>query len=68
VKGINNAKWIGEQEITIKAAAVYTLPISIAVDPYDLSGYMNDITFVIEQVSPQNDVTIEHNTRFFNKR
>lgn len=67
-KGIENAKWIGEQEITVKAAAVYTLPISIAIDPYELSGYMNDITFVVEQISPQNDVTIEHTSRFFNKR
>ena len=68
VKGITNAKWIGEQEIIVKAAAVYTLPISIAVDPYELSDYMNDISFVIEQISPANDVTIEHHSHFFNKR
>ena len=68
VKGINNAKWIGKQEIIVKAASVYTLPISIAIDPYELASYMNDITFVIEQTSPQNDVTIEHTSRFFNKR
>ena len=68
VEGINNAKWIGEQQITIEAAGVYTLPISIAVDPYELGSYMNDITFVIKQVSPESDVTLSHDSHFFNKR
>ena len=68
VKGIKNAQWIGQQTIAIKAADVYTLPISIAVDPYDLTGYMSDITFVVKQISSEGDVTIEHESRFFNKR
>lgn len=68
VKGIENAQWIGQQTIIIKAADVYTLPISIAVDPYNLNGYMSDITFVVKQISPEDDVTIEHESRFFNKR
>ena len=68
VKGIENARWIGEQEIFVKAASVYTLPISIAADPYDLSGYMTDITFVIELVSDEDQVQLTHDSRFFNKR
>ncbi|MBU2870117.1 cytochrome c oxidase accessory protein CcoG [Colwellia sp. E2M01] len=68
VKGIENAKWNGDQEITVKAATVSTLPISIAVDPYDLDKYMNDITFVVEQISPESDAKIEQESRFFNKR
>ena len=56
------------QEVFIKAASVYTLPISIAVDPYDLDGYMTDITFVIELVNSDDDVYVEHASRFFNKR
>ena len=68
VKGVDNAKWIGEQEVFVKAASVYTLPISIAVDPYDLKGYMTDISFVIEQVSGDSDTTLEQESRFFNKR
>jgi cytochrome c oxidase accessory protein FixG len=68
VNGIENTKWHGKQEIMVKAAAVYTLPISISVDPYDLKGYMTDIAFTVEQISPESDVKIEHESRFFNKR
>jgi len=68
VKGLDSPQWHGKQEVFVKAATVYTLPISISVDPYELKGYMTDITFNVEQVSPQDDVSIEHESRFFNKR
>tara|TARA_R110001583_G_scaffold59932_6_gene178440 strand:- start:63008 stop:64447 length:1440 start_codon:yes stop_codon:yes gene_type:complete len=68
VKGLDTPQWHGEQEVFVKAAAVFTLPISISVDPYELKGYMNDITFRVEQISPEDDVSIEHESRFFNKR
>lgn len=68
IKGLENPQWHGKQEVFVKAATVYTLPISISVDPYELKGYMTDITFSVEQVSPQDDVSIEHESRFFNKR
>jgi cytochrome c oxidase accessory protein FixG len=69
VKGLQNPKWIGPQEITVPAAEVYTLPISIAVDPYELKGYMTDITFVIEQVTNTDgeEIKVEQKSRFFNK-
>jgi hypothetical protein len=66
--GITNTQWHGEQEIMVEAASVYTLPMSISVDPYELKGYMNNITFVIEQIDPQSDVKLEYESRFFNKR
>ena len=68
VKGIENTEWHGEQEVMVKAAAVYTLPMSISVDPSELKGYMTDISFVIELVSEEDDVSLEHESRFFNKR
>ena len=68
VKGIKNTKWHGEQEVFVKAASVYTLPISLSVDPYELEGYMTDISFVIELVSDTDEVKLEHESRFFNKR
>jgi len=68
VTGIENTKWHGEQVITVLAADVYTLPISISVDPYELKSYMNDITFIIEQIDSESDVRVEHESRFFNKR
>jgi cytochrome c oxidase accessory protein FixG len=68
VSGIENTQWHGKQEIVVKAAAVFTLPISISVDPYDLKGYMTDITFTVQQIGPEGDAVIEQESRFFNKR
>ena len=68
VKGIDQVKWIGEQEITVKAADVSTIAISLAVDPYDLETLMTKITFVVEQISPDDDVVYEQQSRFFKKR
>ena len=68
VTGIENTQWHGKQEVFVEAATVYTLPISISVDPYELKGYMTDINFTVEQISPQDDVSIEQESRFFNKR
>ncbi len=70
VKGLKHPKWIGPQEVTVPAAEVYTLPISIAVDPYELKNYMTDITFVIEQITNTDgdEIKVEQDSRFFNKR
>ena len=68
INGIDNTTWHGKQEIFVEAATVYTLPISISVDPYELKGYMTDITFKVEQISTEDDVSIEQESRFFNKR
>lgn len=68
VKGLEGVKWIGEQEVEVKAAQVFTLPISLAIDPYDLEGYMTKITFVVTQIEPEDDVVFEHQSRFFKKR
>ncbi|MEI6893585.1 MAG: cytochrome c oxidase accessory protein CcoG [Colwellia sp.] len=68
VKGIDNVQWHGKQEVTVKAATVYTLPISISVDPYELKTYMTNITFTVEQLSPKSEAKIEQESRFFNKR
>lgn len=68
VKGIENAKWIGDQVIKVDAAEAFTLPISIAVDPYDLNEYMTDLYFIIEDTSPDSDVSLEHKSRFFKMR
>ena len=68
VKGIENTQWHGKQEVMVEAATVYTLPISISVDPYELKGYMTDITFTVEQIAPEGEAKIEQESRFFNKR
>jgi len=68
MKGIENTQWHGKQEIFVEAATVFTLPISISVDPYELTNYMTEITFTVEQISSEEDIKIEQESRFFNKR
>jgi cytochrome c oxidase accessory protein FixG len=68
VKGLENSEWHGKKEIFVKAASVFTLPISISIDPYELKGYMTDISFTVTQISDEDDVSIETESRFFNKR
>lgn len=68
VRGIENTRWIGEQQITVNAASVYTLPMSLAVDPYELKGYMTEIYFIVEQVGSDEKVMLEHESHFFGKR
>lgn len=68
VSGIENTKWHGEKEVFVKAASVYTLPMSLSVDPFELKGYMTDITFEVELISDQDEVKLSHESRFFNKR
>ena len=68
VSGLENTSWNGQKEILVQAATVSTVPISISVDPYELKGYMTDVIFKVEQISPEDDVSIEKESHFFNKR
>ncbi|WNC72479.1 cytochrome c oxidase accessory protein CcoG [Thalassotalea psychrophila] len=69
VKGLDKHEWQGDKIVTVDAAQMNTITISIAVDPFDLENYMTDISFVIHQVEPaDNDVVIKQSSVFFNKR
>ncbi len=65
VEGLNNYQWIGPQKVTIAGGEVLTLPISVAVDPVELSKPMMDIEF---KVSTDIDGQLEsasQESRFF---
>lgn len=65
VEGLNNYEWIGPQKVTIAGGEVLTLPISVAVDPVDLSRPMTNIEF---KVSTEIDGVAEfasQESRFF---
>jgi len=69
VEGLDNYEWQGDKVVTVNAAEMHTIAISIAVDPYDLKNYMTDIFFVIHQTEPaDNDIVIKQSSVFFNKR
>ena len=63
VEGLPNYKWIGPQQVTIKGGEVLTLPISIAVDPVDLSRTMTHINFEVE--TDDGAITAKQESRFF---
>ncbi|MBY6188742.1 cytochrome c oxidase accessory protein CcoG [Marinobacter hydrocarbonoclasticus] len=50
VKGLPEYQWSGDQQVTVAAGEVYTLPISVAVDPFHLKQPMTDIVFELRSV------------------
>ncbi|WP_325891254.1 cytochrome c oxidase accessory protein CcoG [Grimontia sp. NTOU-MAR1] len=67
VKGLDDVEWYGKQEVTLTAGEIFTLPISLGVDPYELSTSVSNITFVLERQSGDDKKTIETESRFISK-
>jgi cytochrome c oxidase accessory protein FixG len=66
--GLEEFTWQGPQQITVDAGEVYTLPISIAVDPYILKQDVSDIQFVIDAtLNNGKEIHLEETSRFFNE-
>ncbi len=64
VSGISDFEYLGDEQVMVKAGEVYTLPVCITVDPYDLSNSITNIQFKIESVE-QSPISVEETTRFF---
>lgn len=47
VEGIPNAQFIGQNTVIVKAADLETLPISVAVNPYDIEDRITEIHFKV---------------------
>ncbi|WP_371187592.1 cytochrome c oxidase accessory protein CcoG [Thalassotalea maritima] len=68
-QGLPEHQWQGQQTVEVKAADIETVTISLAIDPYELKQFKTDMSFVVEQIQPQDDaVRISQNSVFFNKR
>ena len=63
VEGLPNYEWIGPQQVTLSGGEVLTLPISIAVDPVDLSRAMTHINFEVE--TDDGAIEAKQESRFF---
>lgn len=66
VEGLKDYQYYGKQEFTVKAGEIYQTPISIAVDPYDLSKPVTDM--VITVTSSDGETKVYEETRFFKGR
>ncbi|MGL5726728.1 MAG: FixG Ig-like domain-containing protein, partial [Plesiomonas sp.] len=65
VEGLNNYKWYGPNTVTIMAGEVLTLPISVGVDPVELSRSVTDIEIKVKTVIDGKDIEVEQESRFF---
>ncbi|RLV59286.1 cytochrome c oxidase accessory protein CcoG [Parashewanella curva] len=63
--GLTDYQWIGPKTIKVDAGKVYTLPISIAVDPYDLKLPITKFNIKVIEENKNKDVEVEQETRFF---
>lgn len=67
IDGLNNYSIIGKTSVTIRTGESYSLPLSIAIDPYDLSSPITEFDFVLNRVDDP-DVKIEHSSKYFKGR
>lgn len=66
IEGLKDYQYYGKQEVTVKAGEIYTTPISIAVDPFDLSKPVTDMVITI--TSKDGETKVYEETRFFKGR
>ncbi|MFD2096123.1 cytochrome c oxidase accessory protein CcoG [Corallincola platygyrae] len=65
-EGLPEHEWVGPTEVEVTAGDVVDVPISLAVDPYELERVMTQIEFVVTTSTSEDTVTID--SRFFSKR
>ncbi|MCH7424653.1 MULTISPECIES: cytochrome c oxidase accessory protein CcoG [Shewanella] len=65
VEGLNNYKWYGPTSVTIAGGEVLTLPISIGVDPVELSRSVTNIEIKVKTHIDGEEVEVEQESRFF---
>lgn len=64
VEGLSDATWYGKQTIQVNPGEVFNLPISLGIDPENLSSPVSTIQFIL---SDSEDFTIEVESRFIQK-
>ncbi|BDM66179.1 cytochrome c oxidase accessory protein CcoG [Shewanella sp. NFH-SH190041] len=67
VTGLPDHQWIGPESVTVKGGEIFTLPISIAVDPVSLTRAITDIQFSVTQLAGNQPVTVSQESRFFSR-
>ncbi len=67
VDGLPNYKWYGPQTVTIAAGEILTVPISVAVDPVELSRPMTKVNFSVVTTINGEQLKASQESRFFSK-
>jgi len=63
IAGLPGHKYIGDQEIRVRGSEVFTLPISVAIDPYELSDRVTDIRINVVALE-DNEITVSEPSKF----
>lgn len=65
VEGLDGAKYIGDSEVVVEGGEVYNLPISIAIDPYNLSEPVTKFRFhVVAADEPTGEIQVSQPSNF----
>jgi len=65
IKGLADYSYYGEQEVTVIGGEVYSTPISVATDPYNLEDVVTEIQISVTTTTPDGDViTVDEPTKF----
>jgi len=64
VKGNKAFQWLGPKQVTLQAGENFALPMSLAIDPYDLKTGKLDITFVMTATMDGEAEMVEHGSSF----
>lgn len=65
VLGLEDHRYIGENEVTVMGGEVFTLPISLAVSPYVLEEEVTEFSFHVEVVgNDQVDIQVSETSKF----
>jgi polyferredoxin len=64
VKGLPDYTYIGEQQVTVKGGEVYSTPISVATDAYNLEDTVTDIFISVTTTIDGEAVTVDEPTKF----
>lgn len=66
--GLEDFEWLGEKIVDVKAGEVFTLPMSISTDPYNLTKKVVSVTFTASAILDSGEkVSITEPSRFFNE-
>lgn len=64
VDGLDGVEWYGAQTVNVAAGEIYTLPISLGIDPYDLTTPIADITFIMQDTASDAGEPLHTESRF----
>ncbi|ATC97532.1 MULTISPECIES: cytochrome c oxidase accessory protein CcoG [Pseudoalteromonas] len=67
VEGLNNFNIIGKTQVHIRSGESYSLPLSIAIDPYDLKSPITEFHFVLQRTD-QTQTQLAQPSKFFKGR